>query len=114
MTSVGFATFSGPLGVSGLFQRYTLRFWLGSVPWDAPKASRSLHRNAPTADRVKNNTYKFWNIEHMYTKGPATGLAQALIDYMGSTDGKTEASKLDFLLISDMSSDAIQAHQPKS
>ncbi len=74
----------------------------------------NIDGNAPTADLVKNNTYKFWNIEHMYTKGPATGLAQALIDYMGSTDGKSEASKLDFLLISDMTSDAIQAHQPKS
>ncbi len=74
----------------------------------------SIDGNAPTADLVKNNTYKFWNIEHMYTKGPATGLAQALIDYMGSSDGQTEASKLDFLLISAMTSDAIQAHQPKS
>ena len=70
--------------------------------------------NAPTADLVKSNTYKFWNIEHMYTKGPATGLGQALIDYMGSTDGKNEATKLSFLLISDMAADAIQAHQPKS
>ena len=74
----------------------------------------NIDGNAPTADLVKNNTYKFWNIEHMYTKGPATGLAQALIDYMGSSDGQTEASKLDFLLISAMTSDAIQAHQPKS
>ena len=74
----------------------------------------NIDGNAPTADLVKNNTYKFWNIEHMYTKGPATGLAQALIDYMGSTDGKDAATKLDFLLISDMTADAIQAHQPKS
>ena len=95
----------------------------GSIGYAASNAAKkagsgltivNIDGNAPTADLVKNNTYKFWNIEHMYTKGPATGLAQALIDYMGSTDGKTEASKLDFLLISDMSSDAIQAHQPKS
>ncbi len=85
----------------------------------AKKAGSSLtivniDGQAPTADLVKSNTYKFWNIEHMYTKGPASGLGQALIDYMGSSDGKSEASKLDFLLISDMTSDAIQAHQPKS
>ncbi|GAC1427208.1 MAG: phosphate ABC transporter substrate-binding protein [Ktedonobacteraceae bacterium] len=70
--------------------------------------------NAPTADLVKNNTYKFWNIEHMYTKGPATGLAQALIDYMASSDGKTEATKLDFLLTTDLTAAAVQAHQPTS
>lgn len=85
----------------------------------AKKAGSSLtivniDGNAPTADLVKNNTYKFWNIEHMYTKGPATGLAQALIDYMASSDGKTEATKLDFLLTTDLTADATQAHQPKS
>ncbi|GAC1400124.1 MAG: phosphate ABC transporter substrate-binding protein [Ktedonobacteraceae bacterium] len=74
----------------------------------------NIDGQAPTADLVKNNTYKFWNIEHMYTKGPATGLAQALIDYMGSSDGKAEATKLDFLLTTDLTADAIQAHQPKS
>ncbi len=95
----------------------------GAIGYAASNASKkagssltivNIDGQAPTADLVKNNTYKFWNIEHMYTKGPATGTAQALIDYMGSSDGKNEASKLDFLLISDMTSDAIQAHQPKS
>src|ERR1700730_3140167 len=37
---------------------------------------------APTTDNAKNNSYKFWNIEHMYTKGQPVPLAQALIDYM--------------------------------
>ncbi len=74
----------------------------------------NIDGQAPTAALVKTNTYKFWNIEHMYTKGKATGLTQAFIDYMASSDGKAEASKLDFLLTTDMSAAALQAHQPKS
>jgi len=74
----------------------------------------SVDGNAPTPELVKNNTYKFWNIEHMYTKGKPTDLAQALIDYMLSPQGKMEAATLSFIPLSDMSSDAIQAHQPTS
>jgi phosphate transport system substrate-binding protein len=70
----------------------------------------SIDGNAPNAANTKNNTYKFWNIEHMYTKGPATGLAQAFIDYMTSPDAETIAQKQDFVPISQMSPDAITAH----
>lgn len=70
----------------------------------------SIDGNAPSADTAKTNTYKFWNIEHMYTKGPAKNLAQALIDYMTSSDAKTIAAQQDFIAISDMSPDAITAH----
>ena len=72
----------------------------------------NIDGNAPTSDLVKNNTYKFWNIEHMYTKGPATGLSQALIDYMLSDQGKQEGANLDFVAITDMQPTALQAHQP--
>jgi phosphate transport system substrate-binding protein len=75
----------------------------------------TIDKNDPSnSSVVQNNTYKFWNIEHMYTKGAATGLAQAFINYMGSDDGKKEAQTLSFLNISDMQSSALQAHQPKS
>ncbi|HZU01239.1 MAG TPA: substrate-binding domain-containing protein, partial [Ktedonobacteraceae bacterium] len=74
----------------------------------------NIDGNAPTADLVKNNTYKFWGIEHMYTKGQPKPLAQALIDYMLSDAGKQEAQKLDFVAISDMQQSALQAHQPKA
>ncbi|MBA2395022.1 MAG: phosphate ABC transporter substrate-binding protein [Ktedonobacteraceae bacterium] len=91
---------------------------IGYVSLSAAKKSGltvlNIDGNAPTADLVKSDTYKFWNIEHMYTKGAATGLAQALIDYMLSDDGKTAAQSLDFVAITDMTSTAIQAHQPKS
>jgi len=70
----------------------------------------SIDGNAPSAANVQNNTYKFWNIEHMYTKGPATGLAQAFIDYMTSPDAETIAQQQNFVPISQMSPDAITAH----
>jgi len=60
---------------------------------------------------VKTNSYKFWNIEHMYTKGQAKPLAQALIDYMASDDGKAAAQSLDFLAISDVPDTALKTHQ---
>ena len=74
----------------------------------------SVDGNAPTSDNVKTNTYKFWNIEHMYTKGTPKPLAQALIDYMTSTDAKTIATQQDFIAITDMSADAITAHNAVS
>lgn len=74
----------------------------------------SIDGNAPTVELVKNNTYKFWNIEHMYTKGPANQLSQALIDYMQSDQGKQEAASQSYIALVDMSPDAVQAHQPKS
>jgi phosphate transport system substrate-binding protein len=70
----------------------------------------SIDGTAPTPDNTKSNTYKFWNIEHMYTKGPATGLAQAFIDYMTSPDAETIALQQDFVPISQMSPNAITAH----
>jgi phosphate transport system substrate-binding protein len=70
----------------------------------------SIDGNAPTAANVENNTYKFWNIEHMYTKGPATGLSQAFIDYMTSPDAITLAKQQDFVPITQMSPEAITAH----
>lgn len=74
----------------------------------------SIDSVAPTSDNVKTNTYKFWNIEHMYTKGAAKPLAQALIDYMTNADAKTIAAQQDFIAITDMSSAAISAHNSAS
>lgn len=74
----------------------------------------SVDSNAPTTDNAKTNTYKFWNIEHMYTKGPAKPLAQALIDYMTSSDAKTIAAQQDYIAITDMSAAAITAHNSVS
>lgn len=64
-----------------------------------------------SAPNVQSGAYKFWGIEHMYTKGPATGLAQALIDYMLSDQGKQEAQTLGFLDITTMQQSALAVHQ---
>jgi phosphate transport system substrate-binding protein len=73
----------------------------------------SLDGNAPTAALSESNTYKFWNVEHMYTKGQPGQLAQALIDYMASSDAATVAATQDFIPLTQMQSSAVQAHQPK-
>ncbi|HYX48949.1 MAG TPA: phosphate ABC transporter substrate-binding protein, partial [Ktedonobacteraceae bacterium] len=70
----------------------------------------SIDGNAPSSANVQGNSYKFWNIEHMYTKGPATGLAQALIDYMESPDAKVIAAQQDFIAITDMQQSSLAAH----
>jgi phosphate transport system substrate-binding protein len=87
---------------------------IGYVSLGAAKSSGlsilKIDGNDATADMAKNNTYKFWNVEHMYTKGKANGLAQALIDYMLSDQGKQEAANLSFVPVSDMTADALSAH----
>jgi phosphate transport system substrate-binding protein len=71
--------------------------------------------NDPTnSSLVENNTYKFWNIEHMYTKGQPSGLTQAFIDFMYSDTAKQEMTKLAFLSTTQMSPATLQAHQPAS
>lgn len=73
----------------------------------------SIDGSAPTSDLVANNTYKFWGFEHMYTKGTPKPLAQALIDYMASSDGTQAGQSLGFLETSSISASAAAAHQPK-
>lgn len=70
----------------------------------------SIDGNADSAANVQSNTYKFWNIEHMYTKGTASGLSQALIDYMTSSDAKSIAAQQEFVSITDMQQSALTAH----
>lgn len=71
----------------------------------------SLNGVPVTNSNVESNMYTFWNIEHMYTKGKATPLAQALIDYMASSDVQAQAAQLSFLTTAKMSASALQAHQ---
>lgn len=62
---------------------------------------------------VKNNMYKFWNVEHMYTKGGATGLAKAFIDYMSSDVAEVVSArqKDGFIALSYMDQAALTAKQ---
>jgi phosphate transport system substrate-binding protein len=34
---------------------------------------------------IQQDGYKFWNIEHMYTRGQGSSLAQSFIDYLSGT-----------------------------
>ena len=65
----------------------------------------------PSASTVSDNSYKFWNIEHMYTKGDASGLAAAFINYMGSSDAKSVADSLKFIQIANVPVATLQTHQ---
>ena len=86
---------------------------LGAADQEGSKLNiLSIDGNAPTPTNVENNSYIFWNIEHMYTKGAANGLAQAFINYMTTADAGDSAAQLKFLLIKDMSPSAVSAHQP--
>ncbi|MEO6077864.1 MAG: phosphate ABC transporter substrate-binding protein [Candidatus Andersenbacteria bacterium] len=63
------------------------------------------------SSNVANNSYKYWNIEHMYTKGQPTQIAQAFIDYMASEDAKAAATALDYMAVSDVPADILATHQ---
>jgi phosphate transport system substrate-binding protein len=73
-----------------------------------------LDGNDSSDANVQNNTYKFWNLEHMYTKGAASGLAQSFIAYVKGPDTASIRQQQGFLDISKMSQDAIAAKTPKS
>ena len=56
---------------------------------------------------VVDNSYKFWTVEHMYTKGPATGVAQAFIDYMNNEHGGQIMQNSSFIILHNMNSDTL-------
>lgn len=65
----------------------------------------------PTPENAANNSYKYWNIEHMYTKGQPSQIAQAFIDYMGSDDAKAAAGELEYIAVSDIPQTVLATHQ---
>lgn len=56
----------------------------------------------PTLENTYNGTYKVWGYEHMYTKGEATGLAKALIDFMQSDEYAEAVETLGYNVTSKM------------
>lgn len=56
----------------------------------------------PTAANITSGKYPIWSYEHMYTKGPAQGVAKAFIDYMMSDEVKPLVEKLGYIPIKDM------------
>ena len=68
-----------------------------------------------TASGISSGAYKFWGIEHMYTKGPASPYAKALMQYILSDQvQKNDLVRLSYIPIASISSSAITAHTPSS
>jgi phosphate transport system substrate-binding protein len=67
----------------------------------------------PGPTDVSSNNYKFWNFEHMYTKGAASGLADTFIKFiLSDAFQKADVPSLYFLSVSSLSDAAKQSHQP--
>lgn len=56
----------------------------------------------PTPENIANGSYKLWSYEHMYTKGPSSGLAKSFIDYVSGDEVKPLVKKLGYIPISEM------------
>lgn len=66
----------------------------------------------PVIADVKSGKYQFWNIEHAYTKGSATGAAKELLKYVLSDQVQSnDVPALGFAKISDVSAVA-STHTP--
>ncbi|HEX8731505.1 MAG TPA: hypothetical protein VF725_05535, partial [Ktedonobacterales bacterium] len=69
----------------------------------------------PVASDVNSGKYSFWNVEHAYTKGPATGAAKALLQYVESPAAQTrDLLALSYLPVSEVSPAALAAHVPST
>ena len=68
-------------------------------------------QNPANSALVENDTYKFWNIEHMYTKGAGTPLAQAFLRYMYSDAARQQARQLSYLSLTDVLQSVRLSHQ---
>jgi phosphate transport system substrate-binding protein len=62
------------------------------------------------SDEVRNNDYKFWTVEHMYTKSQPSNLTTAFLNYIVSDQFRGEISKLDYVPINFMPANVISAH----
>ncbi len=67
----------------------------------------------PTATDINSGKYVFWGIEHAYTKGPATGAAKALLQYVESDQVQNnDLLALSYLQAKNLSAAAISSHTP--
>lgn len=85
---------------------------IGSALAAGPQVSIvKIDNEEPSLQNIRTNTYKFWSIEYMYTKGHPGGLAQAFLNYMLSEDASTIGKKLSFFKITDVPQDLIGLHE---
>ncbi len=82
---------SGRIGYIPLF--YVNRYNLQPV---------TIDNLGPSIDLVKNGSYKLWNIEHLYTRGQATGLAKSFLDYISTFEGRSIAEQNGYVSAKDI------------
>jgi phosphate transport system substrate-binding protein len=64
-----------------------------------------------TAANINAGKYNFWAFEHAYTKGTPTAAAQAMLDFVNTTDFQTkDLPSLAFLQVSSLSATAKASH----
>lgn len=51
---------------------------------------------------IEHGVYRFWNIEHMYTRGQGSPLAQSFLNYMSGDEISGQLSQFGFLHLSDI------------
>jgi phosphate transport system substrate-binding protein len=69
----------------------------------------------PVASDVNSGKYLFWNVEHAYTKGAATGAVKALLQYVESPAAQTtDLLALSYLPVSKVSASALATHVPST
>jgi phosphate transport system substrate-binding protein len=69
----------------------------------------------PVATDVNSGKYVFWNVEHAYTKGPATGATKALLQYVESAAAQqNDLLALSYLPVSKVAASALTTHVPST
>ena len=70
---------------------------------DDSTVALSIDGVEPKEEHVKDNSWKIWSYEHMYTKGEPNKEVKAFLDYMVTDDvQKTIVKDLGYLAITDM------------
>jgi phosphate transport system substrate-binding protein len=65
------------------------------------------------AKNIISGSYKFWSVEHAYTKGPATGNAKAFLLYTLSSDFQSkDVATLGYYQIGQVPANVIITHTP--
>ena len=68
------------------------------------------HQNPHDSSFIEHDTYKFWNIEHMYTHGQGSPLAQSFINYVLSEAVSSQLAHFGFLNINDIPQGVLEQH----
>ncbi len=71
----------------------------------------TIENEQATPESIESNNYKFWAIEHMYTKGIAQGLAKSFLDYMTGDSARVIANTLYYVDYNLMTPDALSSRQ---